>query len=391
MRALLLALAACGSQIAEPSLVSVTRADLVVSVEVRGELQSLDAAKIAPPPLAMNTELRIASLAPEGSEVKPGDQVVTLDGSDLDRNLEALRAEVALATQRLERQQQQSTLGRRNEELSLLEAEASARKQALKNDVPRELVASLDLREQQLDAELAQIALDQAKAQVAVSRRSDTVDLRTLVENRDSVQHRVAEVEQSKTQLVLTAPRAGTVVYGTYNGDKHKVGDSVWGTDPIVQIVGLGAMVGQGEIDEVDLARVAVNQPVTLRVDALPDLGLHGTLSTIASSVHGLSDADPRKVVRIEIAVAPTSGAGLRPGMRFRGRIETARIPGVVQLPADAVFVTADGPVAYRDRDGELERVRVELGRRTADAIEVVSGVAPGDRVSRVDPEMEVR
>jgi hypothetical protein len=52
------------------------------------------------------------------------------------------------------------------------------------------------------------------------------------------------------------------------------------------------------------------------------------------------------------------------------------------------VFVTPDGPVAYRKTAGGLERVRLALGRRNATAIEVTSGLAPGDRVSRVDPEV---
>jgi hypothetical protein len=72
--------------------------------------------------------------------------------------------------------------------------------------------------------------------------------------------------------------------------------------------------------------------------------------------------------------------------MRFRGQIETAKLPQVVQVPADAVFVTADGPVAYRESGGKLEQVKLRLGKRNANAIEVVQGLSPGDRVSRTEP-----
>jgi len=77
----------------------------------------------------------------------------------------------------------------------------------------------------------------------------------------------------------------------------------------------------------------------------------------------------------------------LRPGMRFRGQVETEHLPDVVQVSADAVFVTPDGPVAFRQAGDGLERVRIALGRRTATTIEVTSGLAPGERVSRVDPD----
>jgi multidrug efflux pump subunit AcrA (membrane-fusion protein) len=74
--------------------------------------------------------------------------------------------------------------------------------------------------------------------------------------------------------------------------------------------------------------------------------------------------------------------------MRFRGQVETERRQDVVQVPADAVYVTPDGPVAYRKTRGGLERVRLVLGRRTPTMIEVTAGLAPGDRVSRRDPEV---
>ena len=76
----------------------------------------------------------------------------------------------------------------------------------------------------------------------------------------------------------------------------------------------------------------------------------------------------------------------LRPGMRFRGQVETEKLAQVVQVPVEAVFVTADGPVAYRKQGSGVERVKLELGKRSTTEIEVKSGLAPGDLVSRIDP-----
>ena len=72
--------------------------------------------------------------------------------------------------------------------------------------------------------------------------------------------------------------------------------------------------------------------------------------------------------------------------MRFRGAVETERLAKVVQVPTEAVFVTADGPVAYRQKDGDVERVALTLGRRNATMVEIKAGLAVGDRVSRIDP-----
>jgi hypothetical protein len=76
----------------------------------------------------------------------------------------------------------------------------------------------------------------------------------------------------------------------------------------------------------------------------------------------------------------------LRPGMRFRGQVETERLHDVLQIPAEAVFVTPEGPVAYRETRAGLERVPLELGRSSTESIEVKSGLAAGDHISRVAP-----
>ena len=75
-------------------------------------------------------------------------------------------------------------------------------------------------------------------------------------------------------------------------------------------------------------------------------------------------------------------------GMRVRGEIETRRVDGALVVPAEAVFVTATGPVAYRLRGGGLEAVPLTLGARSSRGLQVLSGLAAGDRVSRVDPRV---
>ena len=392
--ALAVALAVAGAGCARTGgalpLVDVTRGDLVITVEVTGALAAVDATAVKSPALPGMPLLKLAWLAAEGSEVAPGDRLVTLDADDLDGNLQAARSDADQATKQLERRRQQLVVSRREQDLRLMQAEADAHRAALKAAVPSDLVAPIDRKEQALDRELADRRLEQTRREIAASRRSDEVDLQDQIDSRDAALKRIAELEQSRALLTIAAPRAGTVVYGAGNGgEPRNVGDPMWQSSVIVQVVGLDAMVGNGQVDEIDAGRVAVHQPVALRLDALPDLALHGSVASVATSVQADSDADPNKRVQLEIAIAPTPGAGLRPGMRFRGEIEIERIAGATQVPGEAVFITAEGPFAYRDTGHGLERVALRVGRRSADAIEIESGLAAGDRVSRVDPEQQ--
>jgi multidrug efflux pump subunit AcrA (membrane-fusion protein) len=392
VRSLLLALgalatAACSHAIDDHQLVDVTRDDLVLGVDVVGELEAVDSTDIKPPALRDVWDFKIASLAAEGSDVKAGDPVIGFDASAQVRALENTRNEADAADKALAKKRDDAALARRDDELKLAEAEAALHKAQLKADTPPDLVASVEQQQIQLDAEVAQLALDAARQHAAATKESDEAELKRLAEKAAYAKHRVGELEHDIAGMQVTAPRGGTIVYPNRGGqDKHKVGDTVWRMEDVVQVVGLGAMVGAGQVDEVDSARVAEQLAVTLKLDALPDVRLHGTVKSIAKTVSAKSHTDPSKVVKLKIALAPAT-VPLRPGMRFRGEIETEKLPQVVQVPAEAVFVTADGPVAYRDVGGTLERVALVLGRRTARAIEVKSGLSPGDRVSRVDPE----
>jgi HlyD family secretion protein len=379
---------ACGRSAGEPSFVEVKRDDMVVGVEVTGVLEAVDSTDIKPPPLPGVWNFKIANLAPEGQEVKAGDPIAAFDASDQIRELENMRNEAEAARKKLDKKRDDARLSRRNNELKIAETEAGLKKARLKTDTPPDLVASVAQRQVELEAEAAQLALDAANHRAEQSRRSDEEEIQRLTDKLAYAKQRVDELEQRVARMRVTAPRGGTLVYpADEKGEKHKVGDGVWRMEIVLQVVGLGRMRGNGQVDEVDMARLADRQAVVLRLDALPDVQLRGTVESIARSVQAKSNTDPSKVVKLRIAIDETP-VPLRPGMRFRGQVETAHLTRVVQVSSEAVFVTPDGPVAYRRTGSGLERVRLALGRRTATAIEVTSGLAPGDRVSRTDPEV---
>lgn len=349
-------------------------------------LEAVDSTDIKPPALRNVGNFKIANLAPEGQEVAPGDPVIGFDASDQTRELETMRNEAEAAQKKLAKRRDDAQLAERDDELKIAEAEAALHKATLKTDAPPDLTASVAQREVQLDEQSAKLALDAARQHARSVQRSNAEEIQRLTEKASYAAQRVAELQRTIASFEIKAPRAGTIVYpASEQGEKHKVGDSVWRMEDVVQIVGLGHMLGDGQVDEVDMARLADRQPVALRLDAMPDVQVHGHVASIARSVQAKSRTDPSKVVKLKLAIDPAA-VPLRPGMRFRGQVETEHLRGVIQVPADAVFVTPEGPVAYRQRGGGLERVRIELGRRTATMIEVVAGLAPGDRVSRTDP-----
>ena len=368
----------------------VRKGDLVVSVEVEGLLSAVEASRITPPPIRDVWEFKITSLAPEGQEVEEGAPLVAFDANDLRQRLERQRAESDAARKQIEKTEKNLAVSREADDLRLAEAEARLRRAELALSAPPEVVTAQDLAIERLDLELAQLELKFLRERAAAAKRSADAQLAALNNQLDRAERRAREIEEAIEQMVRRAPRAGTVIHVTnWDGTKPKIGDSVWRGREIVELPDLRTLRADGRVDEADAGRLAEGQRVTLRLDAHPDTEFRGRVSSIWNTVQPVSWNSPLKVALLAIALDETDARRMRPGMRFRGRIEIERAPGVLLVPAEAVFASADGPVVYREGLTGFEPVPVEVGRRGTGDVEIVSGLSERDRIALELPEDE--
>jgi multidrug efflux pump subunit AcrA (membrane-fusion protein) len=67
--------------------------------------------------------------------------------------------------------------------------------------------------------------------------------------------------------------------------------------------------------------------------------------------------------------------------MRFQGTIELGRVKNAILIPREAVFVSSDGPYVHRRDSLDVDLVPVRLGRENDKSVQVLEGLAAGDRV----------
>ena len=368
------------------------RGDLIQTVEVNGVLAAVNSAPIGPPQIPDVFDFKIAMMAPEGTDVSANTPVLGFDTSELERTLLEKQAESESAAKRIEKKQKDSEIARKNDELRLAEATSRRRKAALELDVPEELVKAQQLREWRLTLEDATREIAFLNEKLAASRRADEVTLSALVAKKSAADRRVREIQESIEAMSVKAPRQGTVVYATsWRDEKKKVGDSAWRGERILEIPDLTAMKGEGEVDESDAGKIAVGQKVRFRLEAHPDVEFVGTIGSIWSTVQKQSWRSLVKVVKLVVQLDATDPRKMRPGMRFRGVIETGRIKDALLVPADAVFPTDAGPIAFRRTAVGYGRRALTLGARNETSVEVKSGLEAGDRVARRDLDAAAR
>lgn len=375
----------------EDRTVAVVRGDLVMSVQVVGTLRAVETAMIGAPTLARYWNYKIAHMAPEGQEVQAGMPVLAFDTTELEQRLLRRQAEADEAAKQIDKTTKDLEMQRRQDELRIAEAEARRRKAALVVDRPGDLSSAQELAAARLDLELADRELEYLRSRLAASGESAAATLAALSDQRDRAVREVEEVRSQIAQMARTAPRDGTVIYVTdWRDEKKSVGDTCWRGEPVLELPDLRRMMADGEVDEENAGKVRAGQPVTLRLDAHPDVRIEGHVASIWRTVGRRNWRSPLKVARLEIELAETDTRRMRPGMRFRGFVETERVEDALLVPIEAVFARDAGPVVYRRGWAGLEEVAVELGRRNQDRIEVLGGLREGDRLSTREPGAEV-
>jgi HlyD family secretion protein len=228
-----------------------------------------------------------------------------------------------------------------------------------------------EIEQAQLEADVAVAEANLAKAQDRVNALQDGPDQDQVAAARANLRAAEARVNQSK----LTAPFNGTVMAIDY-----AIGDTAAPGQPAVVVADLNPLHVETTVDELDIAQVEIGQPVTLTLDALPDVTLDGEVDSIdltpaqesGSTEYpvkvNLSTVDERArvgmTVALEILVASKDNALLVPNWALRFDSDTGSIYVMVD--------SANGP----------ERRDIQLGLRNESVSEVVGGLDPGSVVT---------
>jgi HlyD family secretion protein len=368
--------------------VSVTRGDLVLEVDVGGSLAATRSAFLGPPSSLDEDDFKISRMANEGAEVKKGAKVLQFDVGEFERELMERTADRDSAAREIERKRHEIELSRKESELRVTEAEALARKAELKADLPEKYTAAVEMKLARIDLEAAQAELRMARQRDQHVLKLGQAELAYLRDRHERFASRVARLQGAIDKMTVVAPLDGVVVYKTnWRGEKKKVGDDCEVGEPCLAVTDTKEMEALGEVDEVDSARVAVGQKVRLRLEALPEIEWPGTVVSVRPNVYRQSPRNPLKVMGVKIKLDRTDASRMRPGMQFRGRLETARMAGALLVPVTAVFARPEGPVVFRKTATGSQKLPVVVGARSRAQVIILKGLQAGDQLLARDPE----
>jgi HlyD family secretion protein len=276
-----------------------TRGDVIEAVDATGTLQAVTTVQVGTQVSGTIKALH----ADFNSRVRRGQVVAELEPSLFETQVEQARASLM----RLEADVRKAEVQLEDAQQKLTRARELA---------GRELIATTDLDSAEINARVADAALEGAQAQVVQAR---------------------ASLHQSQVNLghtIITAPIDGIVI-----SRNVAVGQTVAASmqAPTLFVIArdLRDMQVEASIAESDIGRIRTRQPVTFRVDAYPA----EVFSGIVSQVRLQPVVEQNVVSYVTVIDVANPDLRLKPGMTANVTVEIARADDVVRVPNSALRV----------------------------------------------------
>lgn len=151
----------------------------------------------------------------------------------------------------------------------------------------------------------------------------------------------------------------------------------------LVTMAEMDNLIFRGTVDEIDVGRLREGMTATIKVGALPEADVEGEVSSISLKAR---TEDNATVFPVEIRLTGVGGAELRAGYSANADVIIDRREDVLAIPERVIEFRGDSALVRVLRaGGESEERMIETGLSDAVTIEVIDGVAEGDRL--VEPE----
>jgi membrane fusion protein (multidrug efflux system) len=238
-------------------------------------------------------------------------------------------------------------------------------------------LARLDDERLALELRRADVAMQELKT---AFERAQTMYDKQLVSReffeQAKAQYESQQVAADLAQLELAYATIRAPIAGWVSLRYLKPGNVVAANDPAFEITNLNRLRAVLHVPERELAKLAVDQPATLRFDALPDRVFEGRVALIGPVV------DPSTgTFRTTVEVRDPTRT-IKPGMFGRIEVEYDRRDSTLLAPKAALVEEDDAVTVFVVRDSLALRQTVKTGYSETDQIEILEGLSEGDQVA---------
>lgn len=309
-------------------------------------------------------------LVKEGDQVKKGQLLLQLDDAEAQSQAARARAEISASEATI------SALRAGGNQEEVLSLQSQLAKAKTDRDAAQRNLEAMKRLEQEGAASPGEVKA----AQDQLSRAN--ADL-TLLQEKQKNRYSLPEVAQAQSQkaeavaayaaaedvlrqLNIRAPFDGVV----YSIPVHQ-GDYVNPGDLLLQAADLSNVLIRAFVDEPDIGRLAMGEPIEVTWDALPVRVWKSKVGNIPTAV---KHRDTRNVGEITFE-ADNHDLKLLPNVNVGVTVVTAEHRNVVSIPREAVHSDDNVPYVYQIVNDQLRRKNIQTSLSNLTQIEVTGGV----------------
>jgi len=365
-------------------LATVRKGPFKVEIETTGELEAKNSVKIL-----ANTSIRdfdiwnvtINSIVDEGTMVKKGDWVASLDPSQLQTKFNQIQINLEKANSKYTQTQLDTTLQMRQSRDDLINLKYAADEKRIILDQSK-FEPPATIKQAEINLDKAVRAYEQALENYKVKKEQNIEKMREVAAELRDVKNNYDGMVKLLASFNILAPEEGMVIYRKgWDGRPIKGGSQIGLWDPTVATLpDLTRMVSKTYVNEVDVRKVKVGQKVQIGLDAFPEKKLAGAVSRIANVGEQRPNSDA-KVFEVSIEIDGTD-LTLRPAMTTSNKILVSVKDNSLFIPLECLHSHFD-TITYVYKKVGLNTLKQEVivDETNANDAVIVKGLDSDDKV----------
>jgi len=360
---------------------TIKKKPFVLKVDATGELKAKRSVKIKAP-TSMRAErihqTTIQDMVVEGTIVREGDYVATLDRSEISNKMGDAQTEIDKILTQLEQAKIDTAItlrGLRDELINLQFARNEKLLELEQNKYEPQAV----IQQKEIDLERNKRDYRQAEAKYQLEKEKAIAEIAEINASLKQNKTKLDRLVKLAGEFTIKAPKDGMIIYSKTWRGKVGAGSQISSWDPVVaELPDLSEMISKTYVNEVDVSNVSKGQDVTIKIDAFPDETYQGRVVSVANIGEELREYDA-KVFEVNIELL-ASDSILRPAMTTSNEIITDILEGIISIPLEALH-SDSLPYVFKDQGGQIVKQEVFSGVSNNEEVVIDFGLQVGDEI----------
>jgi len=255
--------------------IPVSSGEFKIAVTTTGELEAKSSEKISGPKNLRDFriwQLTIDDIVPDGTVVDSGDYVASLNKTELANKLKDQELELEQLETQYTKTKLDTTLEMRSLRDELINLNYALEEKKIQLEQSK-FEPPATIRQVEIELERAERTLEQAQKNYQLKLEKAEANMQEVSAQLSKAQREYDNMLDVLKQFTVFAPKAGMVIYKRdWDGKKIGIGSqiSTW-ENVVATLPNLTEMISKTYVNEIDISKIKVDQPVEIGIDAFPE------------------------------------------------------------------------------------------------------------------------